>query len=741
MSWIDWTIMAVAVVSLRLLSMSTRHYMKGVADFLSANRCAGRYLLTIAGQMGGTGAISVIGFFQMYYSAGLPPIWWDFMNLPVGLFVIMTGWVYYRYRQTRAMTLAQFLEMRYSYRFRVLAGFVMWSCGILNFGIFPAVTARFFVYYCGLPPVLHLWGMAIPTVAPIMALDLGMALTFVTMGGQVSIMVTECAQGMVSAFAFIVIAGVVLMKLSWGHMAHVLVANSSMVHPFHTSDVKTNYTIWYFLIGAFGTLYGMCSWQGSAGFMTSGKSAHEQKMGQIISVWRELPLRSMYIILPIAAYAILRLPEYSGLAAAANATLNGIQNPAIRSEMTTPVVLSQFLPVGIKGLFATVMLFFSFTCHDTYMHSWGSIFVQDIVLPIRKRPLDPARHVKWLRWSIVGVAVFAFFFSLLYDPKEDIMMFFAITGTIWAGGSGAVIIGGLYWRKGTTLAAYCSLVFGAIVGVGGLLLTHWYQVKYKHEFPMNQQWLFMLSMVGAAMVYIVASLMTHSQWIKRLITTCAITAAIMAGIVLSWRTGLASELLPNLYKSFVAQDVIVKRTLISMAVAVIYTLVCLLTCQKNTEHDFNLDWMLHRGAYSDKTSEEIANAAKVSLSQRLVGITSEFSTGDKVLAMLLIVWQLGWTICFFVVNAMNLITPGKFPVTWWAEFWHIYLLSLFFMGIPITIWFTIGGVFDIKALFKSLASNERNAADDGRVVCEPDVESETPISPAPHIETSTEEMV
>ena len=50
--WIDWTIMIVAVVALRLVSLSTRRYMKGVSDFLAANRLAGRYLLTIAQEMG-----------------------------------------------------------------------------------------------------------------------------------------------------------------------------------------------------------------------------------------------------------------------------------------------------------------------------------------------------------------------------------------------------------------------------------------------------------------------------------------------------------------------------------------------------------------------------------------------------------------------------------------------------------------------------------------------------------------
>ena len=35
LSWIDWTILIVSVVALRLVSLSTKHYMKGVTDFLS----------------------------------------------------------------------------------------------------------------------------------------------------------------------------------------------------------------------------------------------------------------------------------------------------------------------------------------------------------------------------------------------------------------------------------------------------------------------------------------------------------------------------------------------------------------------------------------------------------------------------------------------------------------------------------------------------------------------------------
>ena len=108
--------------------------------------------------------------------------------------------------------------------------------------------------------------------------------------------------------------------------------------------------------------------------------------------------------------------------------------------------------------------------HDTYLHSWGSILVQDVIMPFRKKPFDKDTHLKVLRYSIYGVAVFIFFFSLLFQQNQKIALFFAITGAIFAGGSGAVIIGGLYWKRGTTVAAWAAMITGAVIAVGGIIL-------------------------------------------------------------------------------------------------------------------------------------------------------------------------------------------------------------------------------------------------------------------------------
>jgi len=98
------------------------------------------------------------------------------MTIPAGMVSTLSGWVYYRFRETRSLTLAQFFEKHYSRRFRIFAATIVWLSGIVNFGIFPYVASNFFVYYGGLPPSLEVFDWAMPTYWPIMVLTTGMAL-------------------------------------------------------------------------------------------------------------------------------------------------------------------------------------------------------------------------------------------------------------------------------------------------------------------------------------------------------------------------------------------------------------------------------------------------------------------------------------------------------------------------------------------------------------------------------------
>ena len=176
LSLIDWLIVVVTLGLMIYGVVFSRRFMKSVADFLAAGRTAGRYLISVSMGMAMLGAISVVGEFEMFFKSGFCLRWWELSMAVAILIVTVSGWVFYRFRQTRALTLAQFFEERYSRNFRVFAGLLAFLSGIINFGIFPSVGARFFIYYTGLPLSIPFLGIEISTYVIMMIILLLIAL-------------------------------------------------------------------------------------------------------------------------------------------------------------------------------------------------------------------------------------------------------------------------------------------------------------------------------------------------------------------------------------------------------------------------------------------------------------------------------------------------------------------------------------------------------------------------------------
>ena len=145
MSPLDWLILLLPLPLLFLISLAARRYITSVADFLTGRRAAGRYLVCVSQGTASMGLISAVAFFEMFYQAGTAINWWGNLYLPASLMVALTGFVVYRYRETRVMTMAQFFEVRYSRKFRIFMGVLAVLSGVVNYGIFPAVNAHFFI--------------------------------------------------------------------------------------------------------------------------------------------------------------------------------------------------------------------------------------------------------------------------------------------------------------------------------------------------------------------------------------------------------------------------------------------------------------------------------------------------------------------------------------------------------------------------------------------------------------------
>ena len=489
----------------------TLKYTKSVADFLAANRCAGRYMLSVASGIAMLGAIAFVGIWQMYYEAGFTAIWWGMPLCFVYLLMTASGYIIYRYRETRAMTLAQFFEIRYGRKFRVFAGTLAFISGMLNFGIFPAVGAKFFMYFCGLPVTIYILGYGLSTFVCVMGVLVFTSLCFTWMGGQIALIITDFFQGMFTNIVFILIIIFCITIVDWQDMVHSLSKapeGMSMVHPMHTTHLK-NFNVWYFLIGLFGTVYAYMSFQGSQGYQCSAKSPHEAKMASILANWRAVAMTLLLLMVPIVSYTIMHNPQYKSIAAGVTSILSSMGNKQDQSQMTVPLVLTAILPIGLRGALCAAILAAFITTHDTFMHSWGSIFIQDIVGPLRKKTIEAKKHLLWLRLSVLGVAIYIFIFSLFFRQTQAILMFWAITGSIFLAGSGSALIGGLYWKKGTTAGAFGAMIVGSSLSVIGFSLDKLWPGWYGVDFPVNGQYVFGIAIASSITTYVVLSLIQN----------------------------------------------------------------------------------------------------------------------------------------------------------------------------------------------------------------------------------------
>ena len=671
MHWIDWTIVVLLIGGITAVAVSTNKYMKSVADFLSANRCAGKYLLGVANGMAGLGAISIIGMFEMGYKAGFTATWWQMMLLPVGMVIASTGWVQYRFRQTRAMTMAQFFEMRYSRSFRVFAGMLGFVSGIINFGIFPAVGGRFFQYYCGLPSLMvPVGGTEIDLVyAAVMAILLAISLGFTFLGGQIAVMVTDFIQGVFVTIVFVVL-GVYMMffLFDWQTIVDTLIrfapADASMVNPMKTGGTD-NFNSTYFLIATFVSFYAYMAWQGAQGYYGAARSPHEARMGQVVGQLRSVTQTLPMVLLPVCAFVFMHNPDFADRARGAHEILDGIGSEQIRSQLTVTVAISHFLPVGLLGLFAAVMLAAFISTHDTYLHSWGSIFVQDVVMPIRQRfkgdePVPSKVHIRWLRSAIAGVCIFVFLFSLLFNQKQDIYMFFALTGTIYLGWAGSAIIGGLYWKRGTTKGAWASAILSVLLAVGGWFLIY--------------------------------------RWTSCQSLFARIAPGLWSSLTDAWPTLLGDKCPVN-------AQVLFFWTIV--ATILTYVVVSLIDGKV-----FDMDWLLHRGKYAvedDVARKEMAKPKRIG-----VRFGPEFSLGDRIM----VVASYAYILLFFAIFLIGTIymLGTDIPDAAWGRFWWGFSIVILLMTTAITVWVCVGGIKNLRELFCTLRSLKRDAHDDGTVV-------------------------
>jgi SSS family solute:Na+ symporter len=370
------------------------------------------------------------------------------------------------------------------------------------------------------------------------------------------------------------------------------------------------------------------------------------------------------LVIPVCVKVFLTHPEYAAQAQPVHDAIAALPTDAYRAEARVPLALGLILPAGILGMFVAAMYGAYLSTDDTYLHSWATIFVQDVVLPIRQAlgfgPVSTGAHLWLVKGSVLAIAVFAFWFGLNYKPNQYVAMWSALTAAVFVAGAGSVIIGGLYWSRGTTAGAWSAMAVGIVVSAFGILAK-------------DNYWVFE-SLFGADSVPSFIAKVHESSWISGQVLTFAAMASAIA----------------------------------------VYVGVSLATCRER----FDLDRMLFRGKHRDLLPESERDfreehGANLPVWMQKIGFTKEYSRADTWITAITVAWPLAFTL-LFVFGTLYAIFFGISDEAW-LVFWKYWTWLVFSTGCVIMVWFTVGGFRDLRRMYAHLERYRADARDDGTV--------------------------
>ena len=742
MNWLDWVIVICPVIFIMFMGFYIRRYIRGVSDFLVCGRVCRRYVITTANMANALGLITLVAFIEVHYKTGFALTFWNSITLPITVIMSLTGYCIYRFRETKAMSIGQFIEMRYNRSLRIFACFVRSIAELMANIIMPAIAARFFIAFLGFPQKVVIFGFEIPTFMIIVAVLLTLAIAIIYMGGMLAINVTDTIQGLICFPVITVFIIFFLIKFSWsGEVVQVMsdrVAGESFLNPYDIQNLR-DFNIFMLITSILNTFLNHSS--GLTGGSNSALSAHEAKMGAILGSWRGAFTTVFYIAFAIAILTMMNHVNFAEDAKAIRTNISKniaeeliIDNAerqkfinAIEDIPASSHVIGKDAPLSHKQNLDTIY-------YETAQKQFGTdgegsskaqqykTLFNQLMLPGAMRHMLPTglaglfclmiilfiistddSRIYSACSTLVQDCVVPFYKNETLSPEKHILWIRMI-----AIGIGILFFfGSFFMSQLDYINMFVQIMYGMWTGGAGPMLIFGF---YSSFGTTAGAWASLLSGMGVSFL----GIFLQRNWAETIYPYLEAN-----GMVEAVGNFLATASKPfnpyivwemNRLKCPInAYEFFFMAMVISLLV---YIIVSYLTCKER----FNLDRMLHRGIYSDGEQKLRSKWSIKTVFGKLIGITPEYSKSDKLISYLVFGYTFGYKffIGFILVVLWNLISPWK--MEWWGHYFLFFSLVIPGIAAAITtVWYGIGGTVDLFRLFRDLENRIVDPLDNGMV--------------------------
>ncbi|QDU80442.1 Sodium/glucose cotransporter [Polystyrenella longa] len=509
---LDWGIVIVYIAASALVGLWANKYVGNLSDYLVAGRTL-RIRLALASMTGTElGLVTVIYMAQLGFTQQYAALYLGVLEGVALLMIGATGFVVVKLRQTEVMTIPEYYEQRYSSGVRVLGGTVMVLAGVLNMGLFLKAGSIFVTALTGMDdPDLIKW---------VMTVMLLLVLFYTVLGGMVSVVITDLIQFFVLGTSLLVACVFILGDLGLDGLRSIATDQHGYVNPFDSLKPEGAFNI---VNGdqagiGFTTIFQMMIIVGAASFLwptTASRtlSVKNTKVARQLFFWSAIPLlarRAIPVFLGLGTFAFFASNVDLG-----TELMEKVGTGEVSTLAAMPLYLAKLIPTGLLGIIAAGMLAAFMSTHDSYLLTWSGVITQDICGPLFG-PMSQRTRILITRVSIVVIGIMLLTWGLWYELSDQLWDYMAITGTVYFAGALPTIVGGLYWKKGTSQGAVAAILLGltGIMALGNPVA--WLDLKL-HElgalpetFILNGAIMTIFTFVLSTVGYIITSLLTKS---------------------------------------------------------------------------------------------------------------------------------------------------------------------------------------------------------------------------------------
>jgi SSS family solute:Na+ symporter len=471
LSYLDWLIILVYITLIIYTGYLAKKYIAKISDFLVADRSMGFHLGLVSLMSSEIGIITYMYLAEAGYTNGFVALIIGIPFFIVFLFLGKTGFIIKPLLEMKIMTIPELFQKKFGKGVRFYAAFLMAIGGIINFGVFPGVEAKFINTITGIPQEYLLFTMVVL---------LTIVLIYTAVGGMVSVIITNYVQFILLSLGMVFITVFGVIKIGWHNIVNAVQVNFNLqgFNPFvEGGNFGWSFLLWQLLFQlAVLTI---------APYITMRLfSSKDSKTGKKIFTWSSIMFLARAVI-----------PIFWGILALAYL----VQKPDDPLQ-ALPLMILGLTPKGILGLIFAALLAASMSTYASYLLSWSSVISQDLldvaIKRFTKKEISNKTQLIISRCTMAGVILFIIWWSFIYQAEGLLFFYLMLAVNLFLAGTLVSAVFGIYFMKdkfgllkARPLGSYLAFTLGA-------LPTIWYFLPDHPSASQLGVWGFILAFIG-----------------------------------------------------------------------------------------------------------------------------------------------------------------------------------------------------------------------------------------------------